>query len=54
MTDKQIDEMSKALHADLKKAVKQMLQRLTIEEQVVVAEIISLPNIIKAIKLKGS
>jgi hypothetical protein len=54
MTDKQIDEMSKALHADLKKATKQMLRGLTIEEQVVVAEIISLPNIIKAIKLKGS
>jgi hypothetical protein len=54
MTDKQIDEMSKALHADLKKATKQMLERLTIEEQVIIAEIISLPNIIKAVKLKGS
>ncbi len=33
--------MSKALHADLQKAVKQMLQRLTIEGQVIIAEIIS-------------
>ncbi len=54
MTDKQIDDMSKALYADLKKATRSMLQHCTIEEQVIVAEIISLPNIIKAIKLKGS